>query len=404
LVATGKFRLLEWGFYILYPRATSHPECAAAAFFDLRQQRNIAMIRFGYLALGASILALASAHATEATDPAPSMAKAAHAFLAALAPAKREKANFPFQSEERLNWHFVPRMRQGLPLKQMSPDERQAALALLKASLSANGLKKVETIRSLEDVLRVIEGNERRDAELYYFTVFGEPSDKGAWGWRFEGHHTSFNWTLVDGRVVASSPQFMGANPADVNVGPRKGTRALAAEEDLGRALVTSLSAEQAQLAVVSPNAPFGPSAPLGIVTGNSREAAIQEDTGIAYGKLNAKQQGLLLSLIQEYANNQPPAVAQARLARVKAELPHIKFAWMGGRDKGQGHYYRIQGSTFLIEYDNTQNNANHIHSVWREFKGDWGKDVLAEHYRTAPHHRHQRGIHPQAKKANATD
>ncbi|MBL8512451.1 MAG: DUF3500 domain-containing protein, partial [Betaproteobacteria bacterium] len=343
-----------------------------------------------------------AAHASDATDPTPTMAKAANSFLSALPTAKRERANLPFQSDERLNWHFVPRMRQGLPLKQMSSDERQAALALLKASLSAHGLKKVDTLRRLEEVLRVIERNDRRDAELYYFTVFGEPSEKGAWGWRYEGHHASLNWTIVDGRVAGSSPQFMGANPADVNEGPRKGTRALAAEEDLGRALVTSLNADQTQLAVVSPSAPFGTSAPLGIVTGNSREAAIQDDKGIAYAKLNQTQQGLLLSLIQEYANNQPPAVAQARLARAKAELSNIKFAWMGGREKGQGHYYRIQGSSFLIEYDNTQGNANHIHSVWREFKGDWGKDVLAEHYRTAPHHAHTRAAEPGAKKAKA--
>ncbi len=349
------------------------------------------MIRHVFLALGVLASANAPAQASDAADPAPTMARAAGVFLAALPPAKREKAQLPFQSDERLNWHFVPRMRQGLPLKQMSPEEREAALGLLKVSLSAKGLKKVDTIRSLEDVLRAIEGNDRRDAELYYFTVFGEPSDKGAWGWRYEGHHTSLNWTLVDGRVAGSSPQFMGANPGDVHVGPRKGTRSLAAEEDLGRALVTSLSTDQSALAVVSANAPFGPGAPLGIVTGNSREAAIQEDKGIPYAKLNDMQQGLLLSLIQEYATTQPSTVAQARLARVKLELPNIKFAWMGGREKGQGHYYRIQGSTFLIEYDNTQGNANHIHSVWREFKGDWGKDVLAEHYRTAPHHADRR-------------
>jgi hypothetical protein len=365
---------------------------STTAFHQWYRQGGFAMVRIGFLALGVALLAHAPVHASDALDPAPTMAKAANAFLAALPPAKREKAILPFHSEERLNWHFVPRMRQGLPLKQMSPEERQAALALLKASLSANGFKKVDTLRSLEEVLRAIEGNDRRDPEQYYFTVFGEPAEKGAWGWRYEGHHASFNWTLVDGRVAGSSPQFMGANPADVKEGPRKGTRALAAVEDLGRALVNSLNADQIQLAVVSPNAPFGASAPLGIVTGNSREAAIQEDKGIAYAKLNDMQQGLLLSLIQEYANNQPPAVAQARLARVKTELPNIKFAWMGGREKGQGHYYRIQGSTFLIEYDNTQGNANHIHSVWREFKGDWGKDVLAEHYKTVPHHAELRG------------
>jgi hypothetical protein len=356
------------------------------------------MIRDGLVMLGLALLAQTPGHAADAADPsnpALAMAEAAAAFLATLPPDKRERAQLPFHSEERLNWHFVPRPRQGLPLKQMSPEERQAALALLKVSLSAAGLRKVDTIRSLEAVLREIENEPRRDAELYYFTVFGEASDKGAWGWRYEGHHTSLHWTLVDGQVAGSSPQFMGANPADVRVGPRTGTRALAAEEDLGRALVSSLSADQRELAVVSASAPFGPGAPLGIVTGTSREAAMQEDNGIAYSQLDDGQKGLLLSLIQEYATTQPPAVAEVRLGRVKQELASLKFAWMGGLEKGQGHYYRIQGPSFLIEYDNTQGDANHIHSVWREFQGDWGKDVLSEHYRTAPHHADQRGTKP---------
>lgn len=353
------------------------------------------MIRRGVVTLGLALLVHAPGHAANANEPsnpAPAMIEAAAAFLATLTPAKLALAQLPFHSEERLNWHFVPRARQGLPLKQMSSEERQAALALLKVSLSATGLRKVDTIRSLEAVLREIENEPRRDTELYYFTVFGEASDKGAWGWRYEGHHISLNWTLVDGRVAGSSPQFMGANPADVHVGPRTGTRALASEEDLGRALVTSLSADQSELAVVSASAPFGPDARLGIVTGNSREAAVQDDNGIAYGELNEMQQGLLLSLIREYATTQPPPVAEERLERVKEELASVKFAWMGGLEKGEGQYYRIQGPSFLIEYDNTQGNANHIHSVWREFKGDWGKDVLAEHYRTAPHHAGHRG------------
>ena len=360
------------------------------------------MIRHACRIVWLIAFASASIYAADAPDPAPSMARAANAFLAALDTVKREKANIAFHSDERLNWHFVPKERQGVPFKQMSAEERQAALALLKSSLSVSGFKKVETIRNLEEVLRAMEGNPRRDPEQYYFTVFGEPSERGAWGWRYEGHHTSFNWTVVDGKLVASTPQFTGANPADVGDGPRKGTRALAAEEDLGRTLVKSLSADQAQLAVISNSAPFGSSAPLGIITGNSREAAIQEDKGVAYTKLTEAQQGLLLSLVQEYASAQLPAVAQARLARVRADLPNVRFAWMGGREKGQGHYYRIQGSTFLIEYDNTQNNANHIHGVWREFKGDWGKDVLAEHYRTAPHHANDRRGDKDAKKSNA--
>ena len=347
------------------------------------------------LTLGALASAGAAVHAAEAPKSAPTMAKAANAFLAAMDSAKRAKASLPFNSEERLSWYFVPRERQGVPIKQMSSEERQAALTLLRSGLSAKGFTKVDTILHLEEVLFAIEGSAIRDPELYYFTVFGEPSEQGAWGWRYEGHHASLNWTVVDGRLVASTPQFLGANPADVGDGPQKGTRALAVEEDLGRALVKSLSADQGAQAVLSKDAPKD------ILTSNSREAAIQEDKGISYGKLTQEQQGLLLSLIQEYASAQPLAVAQARLARVKADLPNIKFAWMGGLAKGQGHYYRIQGSTFLIEYDNTQNNANHIHCVWREFKGDWGRDLLAEHYRTAPHHANSRGGDQHAKKTH---
>ena len=339
------------------------------------------MIRGLVLTIGALALMGRAFLADEPAEPAPAMAKAADAFLAALEPARRAKASLPFNSENRLDWHFVPRDRQGLPLKEMSADERRAALALLRSGLSARGFTKVDAILHLEEVLFALEGAAMRDPGLYYFTVFGKPSDKGAWGWRYEGHHASLNWTVLDGRVVGSTPQFLGANPADVRDGPQKGRRALAAEEDLGRALVTSLKAEQRAEAVLSTDAPRD------IVTGNSRAAAIQEDRGIAYAKLSPDQQGVLLSLIQEYASAQATAVAQARLARVKAELPRVKFAWMGGLEKGQGHYYRIQGPTFLIEYDNTQNQANHIHCVWREFKGDWGQDLLAEHYLAAPHH-----------------
>jgi hypothetical protein len=326
--------------------------------------------------LGAAGLALTI---EDAAEPAPAMAKAADAFLAALDPAKRAQANLPFNSAERLDWHFVPRDRQGVPLKQMSSEERRAALALLRSGLSVLGFTKVDAILHLEEVLFALEGSAMRDPGLYYFTVFGRPSDKGAWGWRYEGHHASLNWTILDGRLVGTTPQFLGANPADVRDGPQKGKRALAAEEDLGRAFVKTLKAEQRAEAVLSADAPRD------ILTGNAREAAIQEDKGIAYAKLGPEQQGLLLSLIQDYASTQPPAAAR-RLAARQGRL-NVKFAWMGGFEKGQGHYYRIQGSTFLIEYDNTQNQANHIHCVWREFKGDWGKDLLAEHYLAAPHH-----------------
>ncbi|HEX6851892.1 MAG TPA: DUF3500 domain-containing protein [Candidatus Polarisedimenticolaceae bacterium] len=323
------------------------------------------------------------AASARAADPpaSPAMAAAAKAFLASLDPGKRAKANLPFNSDERLNWHFIPRERQGVSFKEMTPGERETAGALLKSSLSAVGYDKAETIRRLEEVLFAQSKNPVRDTELFFFTVFGEPSPKGAWGWRYEGHHLSFNWTVVDGKLAASTPQFFGANPADVREGPQKGTRALAAEEDLGRALVKSLRPEQLAQALV------GEASPGEILTEASRIASIQKDEGIPYGKLDAEQQGLVLSLIREYAASQAPAEAQTRLTRVKGDLANLKFAWMGGLEKGQGHYYRIQGSTDLIEYDNTQNGANHIHCVWRAFRGDWGRDLLEEHYKTAPHH-----------------
>jgi hypothetical protein len=346
---------------------------------------------FALLALASLVGILHAAAAPPEPAATTTMATAAANFLAALEPDKRAKASIPFNSEERLNWYFVPRERAGLPLRQMSPEQRRAALALLRSGLSEKGFTKVDKILHLEEVLFAIEGRAIRDPELYYFSVFGEPAEKGAWGWRYEGHHTSLNWTIVNG-ALASTPQFLGANPADVLDGPQKGTRALAAEEDLGRALVKSLSPAQRARAVLAA------AAPNDILTTNSREAAIQEDKGIPYRELTSEQQGLLLSLIQEYASAQPAAVAEARLARVKAGLGGVKFAWMGGLEKREGHYYRIQGSTFLIEYDNTQNGANHIHCVWREFKGDWGKDLLAEHYRTARHHAALKGSDPLAR------
>ena len=189
----------------------------------------------------------------------------------------------------------------------------------------------------------------------------------------------------MNGKLIGSSPQFFGANPAEVRDGPMKGTRVLSAEEDLGRSLVKSLSTDQRVEAVLSV------SAPADIVPTNQRKAAIQEDKGVAYSKLSQDQQGTLLALIEEYLSAQPQAEARQRLDKIRqASFDRIKFAWMGGLEKGEGHYYRVQGSTFLIEYDNTQNNANHIHCVWRDFKGDWGEGLLAEHYRNSPHHRHE--------------
>jgi hypothetical protein len=322
-------------------------------------------------------------HTAALATPAEDMAQAAQAFLAALDNDARAKAQFPFDAEERFNWHFVPRPRAGLPLKPMSEAQRVTAMALLKAGLSEKGYTKAEAVRALEPILAEIENNPvRRDPELYYFTIFGEPAPTGTWGWRFEGHHISLNWTLVRGSSIASTPQFFGSNPAEVHSGPQRGARTLAGEEDLARALLGSLSEQQKAQAVISTSAPDD------ILTGDSRKAAAQEDKGIAYADLSQEQRGLLLAIIEEYVGAQPEILAQQRVERLRAAgLDRIRFAWMGGLNRGEGHYYRLQGPTFLIEYDNTQDDANHIHAVWRDFEGDFGVDLLGEHYKNSAHH-----------------
>jgi hypothetical protein len=332
---------------------------------------------------GAAAATAALADGASGKQKKPTMAQAATDFLATLDAEQKSKALMPFNSEERLNWHYIPKERKGLHYKAMNPSQQKAAQALLLVGLSKSGYRKIEAIRQLELVLKEMEQGKgpTRDPDLYHFSVFGEPEAKGTWGWRYEGHHVSLQWTILKGRIIASSPQFLGSNPGEVRSGPQKGTRVLAAEEDLGRALVKSLTDEQRKEGVISDKAPGD------IISAASRQAAILEDKGIPYSKLNKEQQGLFLSLLNEYANVQVEEIAKQRLEAIrKAGLGEVKFAWMGGLEKGQPHYYRIQGATFLVEYDNTQNDANHIHTVWRDFKGDWGADLLALHYHTADH------------------
>jgi len=305
----------------------------------------------------------------------------AQRFLAALRSELRREALQPFESEHRTGWAFTPLVRIGVSWRQMNASESAAARSLLESGLSVAGMRKTDGIRRLEQYLRESEG-EHRDPDYYVFTVFGEPSASGAWGWRYEGHHVSLNYTVVLGKVVATSPQFMGSNPAVVRDGKWKGLRVLREEEELGRALVLSLTEDQRRQAILSDRAPAD------IATGNQRIAAIQEDRGIGYEALSEDQRRAVWSLIEVHASAQQPELAQRRLAGAKASLAKVKFAWMGGTRSGQGHYYRIQGPSFLIEYDNTQNGANHIHCVWRDFKGDFGRDSLADHYRSSPHHR----------------
>lgn len=303
---------------------------------------------------------------------------ASNSFLSSLGSSQREKASFEFDDEERLNWHFIPRTRQGIALKELDASQLKSAQFLLQTLLSAKGYQKAENVRSLENVLAVLEPNGPfvRDPDLYYISVFGVPAMPGAWGIRYEGHHLAFNWTFIAGAGVASSPQFFGSNPAEVRTGVSAGTRVLAVEEDLSRTLVQSLSQSQLDLTVLQGDAPRD------IFTAAEKEVRPLENLGILYGQLNPEQREILMAIITEVASAQADGISDERIQKIRDDgIEDIKFAWMGSTERGGAHYYRVQGASFLIEYDNTQNNANHIHLVWRDFDGDFGRDLIRLHY-----------------------
>jgi hypothetical protein len=339
-------------------------------------------MRFAVLTAAVLVAALSVIFA-QASRPEAAMERTAGALIAMLDEDQRAKLVWSFDSDERLNWNFVPIAREGLALKEMNEQQREAATALLRTGLSASGFTKAETIRKLEDVLFAQSGSAMRDAEAYFFTIFGEPG-ADRWGWRYEGHHLSQNWTIVGGRATATTPSFFGTNPAHVQEGPMQGTRALGAEQDMAFAVLTSLTDEQLGQAVVADTPPRD------IFTGSERKVSMLENVGLPVSEMTPEQRTLLWQLVELYASAQTEALAADRLERVRAGgIESIRFAWIGATEPGPGHahYYRVQGPTFLIEYDNIQNNANHQHTAWRDFDGDFGSDVIAEHYATAPHH-----------------
>lgn len=335
-------------------------------------------------AIAVVVLYLGVAGASRARAGA-AMTASATQFLAALNEEQRARARFAFEDEERLNWHFIPRPRKGLPLKEMTEAQRKLAEALLRTGLGDPGYVKVTTIIQLENVLKEIEKGSGpvRDPELYYFSVFGDPGMKGRWGWRVEGHHISFNFTVVNGTMVATTPAFLGANPAEVREGPKTGLRVLAAEEDLARALVRSLDEKQQMQAIIEKTAPRD------IISMNSQKANSLEPAGLSWSQMKPAQRKALENLIEVYLGRMPEDLASERRGKLKKSgMEKVHLAWAGGIAIREPHYYRIQGPTFLVEYDNTQNNANHIHSVWRDFDGDFGRDLLREHYQISPHGR----------------
>ena len=305
------------------------------------------------------------------------MRLAADTFLSTLSPTLKALAMRSFDDSDRFDWHFIPRSRNGVSFKQLDGRQREAVHALLKQALSAAGHRRLTNIIELELVLREIEAfGLLRDPEKYHVTIYGTPDARQPWGWRFEGHHLSLNFTLAGDRMAVDTPSFFGANPAEVKSGAKKGLRTLKEEEDEARALLASLTEAERKETV------FDSRTNGDIMTGAKNQVEPLDAKGISAEKLNDAQRAQLMKLIEVYANNFEPGLAEARLARVRqGGTANIRFAWSGSTQRGSPHYYRIQGPLFLIEYDSSQNDGNHIHTVWRDFKGDFGRDLLREHY-----------------------
>ena len=358
------------------------------------------------------------------------MGEAANRFLAALSTDQRAKAQLDFADQnERTTWYYTPQQRTGLHFGEMDRQQQRLAQALISSGLSRPGWVTASTIMGLETTLDVLEGWTAqlwwRDVRLYYVSIFGTPDAKQPWGWRFEGHHISLNYTIVDGQIVAPTPCFFGSNPADSSLLGGHWVRPLGSIEDHGRELMRSLSeAQQAQalLTSVAPpdmvtlNRPYvvehvipgptnGLNDPQAVVaqfptmerlgkerglTHNDLDAVRYTNAprGVAAGSMTAAQQEILLALIGDYIHRMPDELAELELKKLnELGIDKVHFAWAGGLERRQPHYYRLQGPRFLVEYDNTQNGANHIHSVWRDPNNDFGADLLAQHYATDHKH-----------------
>jgi hypothetical protein len=305
------------------------------------------------------------------------------ALLRTLTPEQRCLAVFAIDDPERLDWHYVPRDRAGLPLDAMNQRQRDAAHALLRAALSDAGLRKATDIMRLEDVLRAIEKvrRHRRDPENYSWTLFGDVEAGTTWGWRVEGHHLSLNFAFAGSASAAVTPAFMGANPARVLSGPLEGLCVLAAQEDIARELIRGMTPAHRQRAIIAARS-------MGdIVSGPGRADGFKSPVGVPFAELAPSQRALGERLIEEFVGNLQVELAEAQRARIReAGLGAIHFAWAGAVEPGHAHYFRLHGPRLLVEHDNTQNDANHVHSVWRDPTRDFLLDVLGEHYRSGHH------------------
>lgn len=315
------------------------------------------------------------------------LSKKADDFLETLTPELTSQVLFSLTDEERFNMNYIPTKRKGPTFHDFNKDQKQAALKLLKASLSKEGYRKAKGIMELEEILKIIEedefksadGKSLRDPLDYHFCIFGNPSPTEFWGWRFEGHHVSLNFTSTNGEIVSSTPSFFGSNPGIVRIKESRGKEVLRMETDLGFMLVNSLNDEQLNSAI------FSDTAPKDIITKNKREIEALEPKGICYVALDDSQKRIFMALLSVYISNYDLGFSEILRDRIeKAGIENLYFGWAGGLKPGVGHYYRIQGPMLIIEYDNTQNNANHVHAVVRDLTNDFAEDLLRKHYQNA--------------------
>jgi len=315
-----------------------------------------------------------------------SVLSAATQFINSLDAEQKAKAVYPFDSDDRYNFYYFPvTTRKGVPLREMTSAQKKATLKLIESCLSEKTAQKVQDIMQLEKVLKVIENRKpediHRDPDGYYFTIFGVPGEKTVWGWRLDGHHICFSFSVNNNKLVSGTPGFLGSNPGIVQDGDQKGKEVLKTEKELGFDLLNSLSADQQKKAIIDTGAPAD------IITKVVRKITLEKPVGIQYSEMTSAQKQKFLQLINLYVHRYTKLFADDMLKEIQASgLDNLWFSWYGRTESGIGkpHYYRIQGPSLMIEYDNTQNNANHVHTVVRDLKNDFGGDILMEHYKAS--------------------
>ena len=298
---------------------------------------------------------------------------------------QKAKSVFPFDEMSRYDWHYLPPTiipRRGVCLKDLDSTQKKNIYALIKSFLSDKGFSRTQDIINNESYLKELEPDVTfRIPENHFIAFYGTPGKDSIWGWKFSGHHVALNFTIVNNQL-AFTPIFFGVYPAEIKEGQNKGRRIIKDEEDIGFELINMLTSEQKEKAVFQKNA-F-----RDIVSSNATHVGPLTPVGILAKDLTSQQKNILNKLIVCHLSSMPTNIAELRMKRIVSEdFNLLRFGWAGGLINGVPHYYRIQGKTFLIEFDNTTHNANHIHIVWRDFDGDFGVDLLNEHYKKSIHH-----------------